>query len=112
MENPFIAKTKLKAIRKYLPVSMNSLGRSIPNNMLWDTELEYNPVFELAGNRMERFQKYSKKEQLEQELPGLPQLCRRRGARLRQKRRLRSYYEKKNGQDQIRTGIGDKNDIF
>ena len=62
VENPFIAKTKLKAIRKYLPVSMNSLDKSIPNNMLWDTELEYNPVFELKGNRMERFQKYTEME--------------------------------------------------
>ena len=71
VENPFIAKTKLKAIRKYLPVSMNNLQNSIPTNMLWDTELEYNPVFELKGNRMERFQKYSEMEQLLEELPGL-----------------------------------------
>ncbi len=71
VENPFIAKTKLKAIRKYLPVSMNSLENSIPAHMLWDTELEYNPVFELEGTRMEKFQKYSEREHLEQELPGL-----------------------------------------
>ena len=71
VENPFIAKTKLKAIRKYLPVSMNNLQNSIPTNMLWDAELEYNPVFELKGNRMERFQKYSEMEQLLEELPGL-----------------------------------------
>lgn len=71
VENPFIAKTKLKAIRKYMPVSMNSLGKSIPNHMLWDTELVYNPVFELKGDRMERFKKYSELEQLLEELPGL-----------------------------------------
>ena len=71
VENPFIARTKLKAIRKYLPVSMNSLQQSIPNNMLWDTELVYNPVFELKGNRMERFQKYTEMEQLLETLPGL-----------------------------------------
>ena len=58
-------------IRKYLPVSMNSLQQSIPNNMLWDSELEYNPVFELKGNRMERFQKYTEMERLLEELPGL-----------------------------------------
>jgi len=71
VENPFIAKTKLKAIRKYMPVSMNTLGKSIPNNMLWDTELVYNPVFELKGDRMERFKKYSELERLMEELPGL-----------------------------------------
>ena len=71
VENPFIAKTKLKAIRKYMPVSMNTLGKSIPNNMLWETELVYNPVFELKGDRMERFKKYSELERLMEELPGL-----------------------------------------
>ncbi len=71
VENPFIAKTKLKAIRKYMPVSMNTLGKSIPQNMLWDTELVYNPVFELKGDRMERFKKYSELERLMEELPGL-----------------------------------------
>ena len=71
VENPFIAKTKLKALRKYMPVSMNALGKSIPNNMLWDTELVYNPVFELKGDRMERFKKYSAIERLVEELPGL-----------------------------------------
>ncbi len=71
VENPFIAKTKLKAIRKYMPVSMNNLGKSIPNHMLWDTELVYNPVFELEGDRMERFKKYSELERLLEELPGL-----------------------------------------
>ncbi|MBQ3008228.1 MAG: ferredoxin, partial [Oscillospiraceae bacterium] len=71
VENPYIAKTKLKAIRKYMPVSMNSIEKEVPRNMLWDRELEYNPVFELEGNRMERFKKYTELEQLEKELPGL-----------------------------------------
>ena len=71
VENPYIAKTKLKAIRKYMPVSMNTLEKSIPPYMLWDTELEYNPVFELKGSRMERFRKYTEMERLIQELPGL-----------------------------------------
>lgn len=71
VENPYIAKTKLKAIRKYMPVSMNSLGKSIPPHMLWDRELVYNPVFELKGDRMERFKKYSELEELEKSLPGL-----------------------------------------
>jgi len=71
VENPFIAKTKLKAIRKYLPVSMNSIKREIPVNMLWDRELVYNPVFEFKGSRMERFEKASKKEHILEQLPGL-----------------------------------------
>ncbi|MBQ8604243.1 MAG: 4Fe-4S dicluster domain-containing protein [Oscillospiraceae bacterium] len=71
VENPFIAKTKLKALRKYMPVSMNTIGKEVPQNMLMDKELVYNPVFELKGDRMERFQKYSAIEHLMGELPGL-----------------------------------------
>lgn len=71
VENPFIAKTKLKKIKKLLPSSLNELGNNIPTEMLWDSELEYSPVFELKGNRIERFQKISEMEQLLETLPGL-----------------------------------------
>ncbi len=71
VENPFIAKTKLKRIRKNMPSHLNDLGESIPTEMLWDTELEYIPVFELEGNRMERFRKISRLEHLVETLPGL-----------------------------------------
>lgn len=71
VENPFIAKTKLKKINKFMPPVLNRLGRSIPANMLWDLDLEYSPVFELQGSRMERFKAYSEIESLVRELPGL-----------------------------------------
>ncbi len=71
VENPFVAKTKLKKIKKTLPKQINELGNQIPVEMLWDIELEYIPVFELKGNRMERFEKISKMEKIVAELPGL-----------------------------------------
>ncbi len=71
VENPFIAKTKLKKLKKVLPKQLNTLGKSIPPRMLWDTELEYIPVFELEGDRFERFKKVSEMEQLAKGLPGL-----------------------------------------
>ena len=71
VENPYIAKTKLKNLGKCMPHSLNSLGKSIPTEMLWDTNLEYSPVFELQGDRMQRFMAYSRLEELLAGLPGL-----------------------------------------
>lgn len=71
VENPFVAKSKLHKIKKTMPISLNSLGKSIPREMLWDKELEYSPVFELKGNMRERFEAYSKMEELLEKLPGL-----------------------------------------
>ncbi len=71
VENPYIAQAKLKKLRKYLPVSVNHINDSIPVNMLWDADLEYQPVLELADTRQERFIKYAQLEEIVQTLPGL-----------------------------------------
>lgn len=71
VENPYIAKTKLKRLRKYMPVSLNRIESSIPNEMLWDAHLEYSPVLELKGDRIEKFKAYAELEQILQSLPGL-----------------------------------------
>ena len=71
VENPFIAKSKLKNIAKTMPLKRNSLGKSVPIEMLWDTNLEYVPVYELQGTPMERFKAMSELEELIERLPGL-----------------------------------------
>lgn len=71
VENPYIAKTKLKRLRKYMPVSLNRLENSIPNHMLWDTNLEYSPVLELQGDRIEKFKAYAELEEILKTLPGI-----------------------------------------
>ena len=47
VENPYIAKAKLKRVRKYLPVSCNRVGDGIPRQMKFDTEIQYEPVLQL-----------------------------------------------------------------
>ncbi len=71
VENPYIAKAKLKKLRRYLPVSVNHLDKSIPASMLWDADLEYFPVMELGETRQESFEKYEEIESILQKLPGL-----------------------------------------
>ena len=70
VENPYIAKTKLKRIAKYLPVSMNHLD-TIPQNAVWDTALEYAPVLTLDSDMQKALEKMNELEQIEADLPGL-----------------------------------------
>jgi len=71
VENPYIARAKLKKLRRYLPVSENRLESSIPPQMLWSTDLEYAPVMELGATRAERFERYARLEEIRAQLPDL-----------------------------------------
>lgn len=71
VENPYIAKAKIKKMRRYMPVSLNHLGESIPPNMLWDADLEYAPVMELGSTRQESFERYGELSGILEQLPGL-----------------------------------------
>ena len=71
VENPYIAKAKLKRLRRYLPVSKNHLTASVPQAMLWDADLTYSPVLELAETQPERFARYNQMQEISASLPGL-----------------------------------------
>lgn len=71
VENPYIAKAKLKKLRRYMPVSLNHLHGDIPANMHWDVGVEYSPVLELGKNQQESFARYEKYEDILAKLPGL-----------------------------------------
>lgn len=75
VENPFIAKAKLKTLRRFVPVSTNHLTGSIPTEMLWDSDLVYTPVLELGNTKQERFERYAQMEEIAQSLPGLDCGC-------------------------------------
>lgn len=71
VENPYIAKTKIKTLRRYMPVSLNHLDGSPAASMRWDKDLEYQPVMELGKTKQESFTKYAELEDILRELPGL-----------------------------------------
>ena len=71
VENPYIAKTKIKQLRRYAPVSQNHLPQKIPAEMKWDTDLEYAPVMELGDTREESFERAAHMEKILADLPGL-----------------------------------------
>lgn len=70
VENPYIARTKLKRLRKYLPVSLNHLSDDLPE-MIWDEPLEFKPIMELDADFDIALNKMNEMERIEESLPGL-----------------------------------------
>ncbi len=70
VENPYIAKAKLKRIVKYMPVSMNHIDH-VPKEAVWDSNLEYAPVLTLDTDMHKALEKMNELEAIEAELPGL-----------------------------------------
>lgn len=70
VENPYIARVKLKRLRKYLPVSLNHAPDD-ETALHWDTPLEYTPVLKLDTDFAAAMQKMSELERIEKTLPGL-----------------------------------------
>lgn len=75
VENPYIAKAKIKKMRRFIPVSRNHLDKHIPAEMLWDANLRFDPVFQLGPNRKESIEKYTEMEHICERLPGLDCGC-------------------------------------
>ena len=71
VENPYIAKAKMKHLRRTMPVSLNHLTEASAGLVHWDKTLAYNPVMELGATNSERFARYARMEELTAALPGL-----------------------------------------
>ncbi len=71
VENPFVAKVKLKRLRKYMPVACARLSTPAPKNAFWSSDVQYEPVFKLGGNLEESIANVAKVEELMKSLPGL-----------------------------------------
>ena len=71
VENPYVAKTKLKLLRKYMPIARSHLDGEIPENAYWTNEVEYIPVFRLGATPTESMEMMQKIDELAEALPGL-----------------------------------------
>ncbi len=74
VENPYIARVRMQALRRYLPVSQNRLDKDdtdMPKDMLFTHELEYRPVGKIDEDRSTAMQKMSEIEELAESLPAL-----------------------------------------
>ena len=78
VENPYIARVRLQALRRYLPVSQNRLPRSgedseayLPKAVLFSHNLEYAPVGQLDEDMHAAMEKMSAIEEITESLPAL-----------------------------------------
>jgi len=72
VENPYLARVKLKKLRQYLPVSMNHLEDDcIPSDFRWDQAIEYLPVMQLDPDLDKAFEMMNKIDEITARLPGL-----------------------------------------
>ena len=76
IENPYIAKARLKSLRRYLPVSQNHLfdeesPLDIDHDFRWETELEYSPISMLSSNMGEAMKKMRESQTIYDSLPHL-----------------------------------------
>ncbi|BCK01750.1 [Fe-Fe] hydrogenase large subunit C-terminal domain-containing protein [Anaerocolumna chitinilytica] len=71
VENPFVAKVKLKRLRKYMPVACNHLTKVEVKNWQWTEGVTYEPVFKLGLDMEESIAMLAKVEELHDKFPGL-----------------------------------------
>lgn len=71
VENPYVAKAKLKQLRKYMPVAKSHIAGSLPCNAYIEKDIEYKPVFNLGENFAEGLKKMEQVEEICSRLPGL-----------------------------------------
>lgn len=72
VENPYVAKTRIQLLRKYLPVSENHLtDGAVPEEMFWSEPLEEAPVMRLSDNLAESMRMMAEIDRIHGQLPGL-----------------------------------------
>lgn len=74
IENPFIARTRLHSVRRYLPVSVNRLPKDtkvIPDNILSYELPEYTPVTRLSKSFSESMRMMAQIQEIRESLPGI-----------------------------------------
>lgn len=75
IQNPFIAKARLQTLRRYLPVSINSLSKEesnyIPDMYLFEDMPEYHHIQRLGSTIAESMRMMADIQQLRQSLPGI-----------------------------------------
>jgi len=75
VENPYIARVKLAALRKYLPVSGTRMDGVAQKSLFRDREIEYLPVYNLSDDLGESIALMKKLEIFLEKLPGLDCGC-------------------------------------
>ena len=73
VENPFIAKARLRSLRKYLPISRNRVPENvcIPDDVLWTDDVRVDAADTLSEDRVLAISKMAEIEEIYRSLPHL-----------------------------------------
>ncbi len=74
IQNPFIAKARLRSLRRYLPVSCNFIEQGneiIPEDFLFENLPDYRPIAKLSDSFSESLRMMSKITEIKEGLPGI-----------------------------------------
>lgn len=72
IENPYVAATRMKHLKSYMPLACNKLpGEALPEELLWDTEVEPASALRLSADTMNSLQMMRRIEEIEDRLYGL-----------------------------------------
>ena len=74
IQNPFIAKARLRSLRRYLPVSENFASTTdeyLPSEFLFNDLPTYQPISRLSDNMAESMRMMADIQRIKSELPGL-----------------------------------------
>ncbi len=72
VENPYVAKARLQRLRKFMPVSCNTLEDYFTlDDLGWTKELTASPAMKLADNVITAMRMMSRLREIESSLPGL-----------------------------------------
>lgn len=73
IENPYIARTRVRQLRKYMPVSSNHM-RDFDlelDDYLWHKPIEYDPILQLDQDLQKAMLKMQEIQKIEKKLPGI-----------------------------------------
>ncbi len=72
VENPYVAKARIARLRKFMPVSCNSMPQEFDMDELgWTKELAPSPAMKLADNVIKAMRMMNELKEIEASLPGL-----------------------------------------
>ena len=71
MANAFVARSRIKTLRKYLPLTQNRLSGEDDSRMFWEEALQYEAIYKLDDDMGAAMEKMKKINEIEQSLPGL-----------------------------------------
>ncbi len=69
--NPFVARARIKTLRKYLPMSPNKLADGDNKNMFWESVLEYSAIYRLDEDVGKAINLMKRIDRIVDRLPGL-----------------------------------------